>query len=116
MKKLVSLGLYIVYLVAAWIPPMVAQSAEKTFNASLVVRTSILVTVICTLILITRPHLTDRSRTPQNLLLYGAYTAVSAVLMIWGLHAVGGSFFFLLLALLTENIYEFVTLLVKSRG
>ena len=63
MKKLVSLGLYIVYLVAAWIPPMVAQSAEKTFNASLVVRTSILVTVICTLILITRPHLTDRSRT-----------------------------------------------------
>ncbi len=113
MKKIISLILYLAYVAVLWgkqlVTPFLAELAKKTFDLKFLLILSIVVPVICTLIILLRTHLSDRSCTPQNLLFHALFIAASVFLVIWSIydtHSISAH----LLALLTETVCDFVLL------
>ena len=113
MKRFVSLVLYITYLAIVLTRPTRVNSTEKDFNIVLPMIISITAIVFCTLIIIIRPHLVEQVYSRQNLLFNAAYILVSVLLFIWTVCNTG-NINFLLIALLTENIYDFALLITKK--
>jgi len=113
MKKLISLILYLAYVAVLWakqlILPHLTELAKVTFNLRPLLILSIVVPVICTVIIILRTHLAERSFTPRNLLFYGAFIAATVFMVGWSIydrHDIGAH----LLALFTQTVCDFVML------
>lgn len=118
MKRLIRNILYFAYLAVvlarASLGPVIRQGAAKEFPILLPALFSIAVCVVCTLIIITRTHLLQYSRVEWDPLLNLAFAALSAFLLIWDLYNTG-DLNALLVALLTENIWDFFFLLFKKK-
>lgn len=115
MKKLASLALYIAYLVIVLTRPLWINSAENSFNIifPLIINTAAI--VLCTLIIIIRPHLVELVYTIKNVLFHVTFIVVSLILFTW-IVCNTGNINYLLIALLTENIFNFVVLIAKKHN
>lgn len=118
MKRLIRNILYFAYLAVVLtrssLGPVIWQGVAKEFNSLLPAIFSIAVCVVCTLIIIARTHLLPYSRAEWDPLLNLAFAALSVFLLIWDFYNTG-DLNALLVALLTENIWDFFFLLFKKK-
>ena len=114
MKKFLNFILFITYITIALVQPFLTQTIRnivaKTFNLTLPVLVYTVFYIVCTLLLLLRTHLAERTFTPQNVLIQGAYVAVTIALLVYCFFHQMSS---LLPALLTETVFDLVLLFIR---
>ena len=111
MKKCINILLYAAFfgILAAQRP--IQEYSTIHFNIYPIATYYILSVILGTLILLIRPKLVSPNLPLPDLLLQIAFIVVTTALFIWKF----GSIRFLVLALLTEDVYTLIALLVRKR-
>ena len=114
MKKAANLVLYLAYAALILAHPhlnqMLREYVAKTFSMTLPMLLAPALYIAATLILLLRTHLAERTFTPQNVLIQGAYVAVTIALPVYCFFHQMSS---LLPALLTETVFDLVLLFIR---
>ncbi len=112
MKKILNIILYVIFLALLRLPGIMKDYMAvhmEFFQYAAYILPAIV--VLGTLILLIRPKLVSPDLPLPDLLLQIAFIVVTTALFIWKF----GSIRFLVLALLTEDVYTLIALLVRKR-
>lgn len=112
MKKILNIILYVIFLALLRLPGIMKDYMAvhmEFFQYAAYILPAIV--VLGTLILLIRPKLVSPNLPLPDLLLQIAFIVVTTALFIWKF----GSIRFLVLALLTEDVYTLIALLVRKR-
>ena len=111
MKKCINILLYAAFIGILSAKRHINQNSTIQININPNSTYYILSVILGTLILLIRPKLVSPNLPLPDLLLQIAFIVVTTALFIWKF----GSIRFLVLALLTEDVYTLIALLVRKR-